>query len=164
MQSNPFLLPWFSGGMQVRSSPLRSSFVMAHSWRLIIIWLEVRVLPAPPHSLVGTEIFSLSANSPRTGAIRARILSLRPVDWIYGALSAPLSLPRKIAFPDCGGLALVETRFECWISGVESRASRAARGCSNFNNLRKAAAAGSDHFRIFQWSVLLWTGDVGEQF
>jgi hypothetical protein len=29
-------------------------------------------------------------------------LSLRTVDWITGAVSAPLSLPRKIAFPDSG--------------------------------------------------------------
>jgi hypothetical protein len=53
---------------------------------------QVRLqLRPPPHSLVRTEIFSLSANSPRTGGIRARILSLRSVDWIYRALSAPLS-------------------------------------------------------------------------
>jgi hypothetical protein len=52
------------------------------------------------------ETDRLSANSPRTGGFRARILSLRSIDWIYRALSAPLSLPRKIAFPDCEGLAL----------------------------------------------------------
>jgi hypothetical protein len=32
----------------------------------------------------------------------------------------------------------------------------AARGCSNFNNLRKAAAG-----RVV---ILLWTGNLGEQF
>jgi hypothetical protein len=41
----------------------------------------------------------------------------------------------------------------------------AARGRSNFNNLRKAAAGpGGDHFRILQWFVLLLTGNLGEQF
>ena len=26
------------------------------------------------------------------------------------------------------------------------------------------SGAGGDHFRILQWSVLLWTGNLGEQF
>jgi hypothetical protein len=34
--------------------------------------------------------------------IRARILSLQSVNEISGAVSGPLSLPRKIAFPDGG--------------------------------------------------------------
>jgi hypothetical protein len=35
---------------------------------------------------------------------------------------------------------------------------------SNFNNLRKAAARGGCHKKILQWSALLWTGNLGEQF
>jgi hypothetical protein len=38
----------------------------------------------------------------------------------------------------------------------------AARGCNNFNNL--SSGAGGGLFRILQWSVLLWTGNLGEQF
>jgi hypothetical protein len=52
----------------------------AQSWRLIIVWLEVRVLPAPPRSLTQTEISRFSANSPELAAIRARILSLQSAD------------------------------------------------------------------------------------
>jgi hypothetical protein len=40
----------------------------------------------------------------------------------------------------------------------------AARGCSNFNNLKSRGGVGGDHFRILQWSVLLWIGNLGEQF
>jgi hypothetical protein len=62
-------------------------------------WLEVRVLPAPPRSLTQTEISRFSANSPELAGILARVLSPQSVDWISRALSGPLSLPRKIAFP-----------------------------------------------------------------
>ena len=78
--------------------------VNAQSTWLIIVWLEVRVLPAPPRSLAQTEISRLVANSPELAGIRARILSLQAVDWISRAVLAPLSLPRKIAFPDSGDL------------------------------------------------------------
>jgi hypothetical protein len=67
--------------------------------RAITVWLEVRVLPAPPRSLVQTEISRLVPNSPELAGIRV-ILSLQAVDWISRAVLAPLSLPRKIAFPD----------------------------------------------------------------
>jgi hypothetical protein len=40
--------------------------------------------------------------SPELAGIRARILSLQAADWISRAVLAPLSLPRKIAFPDSG--------------------------------------------------------------
>jgi hypothetical protein len=55
--------------------------------------------PSPPRSLVQTEISRLVANSPELAGIRV-ILSLQAVDWISRAVLAPLSLPRKIAFPD----------------------------------------------------------------
>jgi hypothetical protein len=64
-----------------------------------IVWLEVRVLPAPPRSLTQTEISRFSANSPELAGILARVLSAQSVDWISRALSGPLSLPPKIAFP-----------------------------------------------------------------
>jgi hypothetical protein len=48
---------------------------MLRAWRLIIVWLEVRVLPAPPRSPAQTEISRFSAKSPELAAIRARILS-----------------------------------------------------------------------------------------
>ena len=66
----------------------------------ITVWLEVRVLPAPPRSLVQTEISRLVANSPELAGIRARILSLQAIGRTSGVVSAHLSLPRKIAFPD----------------------------------------------------------------
>jgi hypothetical protein len=40
------------------------------------------------------------AKCPELAGISARILSLRTVDWITLAVSAPLSLARNIAFPD----------------------------------------------------------------
>jgi hypothetical protein len=49
---------------------------------------------------VQTEISRLVPNSPELARIRVRILSLQAVDWISRAVLAPLSLPRKIAFPD----------------------------------------------------------------
>ena len=51
----------------------RAGLLNAQSWRLIIVWLEVRVLPAPPRSLVQTEISRLVANSPELAGIRLRI-------------------------------------------------------------------------------------------
>jgi hypothetical protein len=44
----------------------RAGVLNAQSWPLIIVWLEVRVLPAPPRSLAQTEISRLVLNSPRT--------------------------------------------------------------------------------------------------
>jgi hypothetical protein len=38
----------------------RAGVLNAQSWRLIIVWLEVRVLPAPPRSLTQTEISRLT--------------------------------------------------------------------------------------------------------
>ena len=77
------------------------------------VWLEVRVLPAPPRSPAQTEICQFNANRPELAAICARILSLQSADWIAGTVLRSLSLPWKIAFPDGGDWALVETRFEC---------------------------------------------------
>jgi hypothetical protein len=82
----------------------------ARSRRLIIVWLEVRVLPAPPRSPAQTGISRFSANRPELAAIRAHILSLQSADWIEGSVSGSLSLPWKIAFPD-GKMALVESPF-----------------------------------------------------
>jgi hypothetical protein len=59
----------------------------------------VRILPAPPRSPTQTEISRFSANSPELAGILARVLSPQSVDWISRALSGPLSLPPKIAFP-----------------------------------------------------------------
>jgi hypothetical protein len=63
-------------------------------------------LPGPPRSLVQTEISRLVPNSPELVGIRVRILSLQAVDWISRAVLAPLSLPRKIAFPDRTGVSV----------------------------------------------------------
>jgi hypothetical protein len=46
------------------------------SWRLIIVWLEVRVLPAPPHSPLQTEISQSPTNSPELAGFREGPLSL----------------------------------------------------------------------------------------
>jgi len=56
-------------GQSARTHKLRH-FRHFAGQELIIVWLEVRVLPAPPHSLVKTEISSLSANSPPTSGMR----------------------------------------------------------------------------------------------
>jgi hypothetical protein len=55
-----------------KSSPFCHRDVAAHEE-----WFQVRVLSAPPHSLVQTKISSFSANSPELAGIRARILSLQ---------------------------------------------------------------------------------------
>jgi hypothetical protein len=73
--------------------------LLAPYW-LITAWLEVRVLPGPPRSPEQTGISRFSANRPELAAICARILSLQSADWISRAVLVPLSLPRKIAFPD----------------------------------------------------------------
>jgi hypothetical protein len=54
----------------------------------------------PPRSLTQTEISRLVANRPELAGIRARILSLQAIGRTSGVVSAHLSLPRKIAFPD----------------------------------------------------------------
>ena len=66
------------------------------------VWHAVGVLSAPPRSPKQTEISRFGVNSPELAGICARTLSLQAVDWISGAGLAPLSLPRKIAFPDSG--------------------------------------------------------------
>jgi hypothetical protein len=99
MQSDPLLLRWFAGecGFEVL---LCTSFVGLIVGGWIIIWSEVRVLPAPPRSPAQTGISRFSANRPELAAICARILSLQSADWIEGSVSGSLSLPWKIAFPD----------------------------------------------------------------
>ena len=71
----------------IRPSANRAGLLNAQSWRLIIVWLEVRVLPAPPRSPAQTEISRFRANRSELAAIRARILSLQSADWIAGAVS-----------------------------------------------------------------------------
>jgi hypothetical protein len=83
----------------------RAGVLNAQSWRLIIVWLEVRVLPAPPRSPAQTGISWFSANRPELGAICARILSPQSAAWIAGTASGSLSLPWKIAFPGGGDYA-----------------------------------------------------------
>ena len=48
-----------------RGLGLAMAEALAEVARLIIVWLEVRVLPAPPRSLTQTEISRLVVNSPR---------------------------------------------------------------------------------------------------
>jgi hypothetical protein len=50
--------------------------------------------------MLRAEISRLVANSPELAGIRARILSLQAIGRTSGVVSAHLSLPRKIAFPD----------------------------------------------------------------
>jgi hypothetical protein len=82
--------------------------------RLIIVWLEVRVLPAPPRSLTQTEISRFSANSPELAGILARVLSPQSVDWIsfQGPFRGLCLCRAKSRFPR-QRFVLVETRFEC---------------------------------------------------
>jgi hypothetical protein len=99
MQSNPLLLRWFAGECRFEVL-LCTSFVGLIVGGWIIIWSEVRVLPAPPRSPEQTGISRFSANRPELAAICARILPLQSADWIAGSVSGSLSLPWKIAFPD----------------------------------------------------------------
>jgi hypothetical protein len=86
------------------------------------VWLEVRVLPAPPRSPAQTGISRFSANRPRTDGdlcthFVSAICRLNCWDRFGAFVSAPqnrVSRRRR--------LALVETRFECCVSGTESRA------------------------------------------
>jgi hypothetical protein len=48
----------------------RAGLLNAQSWRLIIVWLEVRVLPAPPRSPTQTEISRFIVNSPELAGFR----------------------------------------------------------------------------------------------
>jgi len=66
---------------------------------LITAWLEVRVLPGPPRILTQTEISRFIAKCPDLAGIRARILSLRIVDWITGAVRRLCLCPAKSRFP-----------------------------------------------------------------
>ena len=54
----------------IRLSANRAGLLNAQSWRLIIVWLEVRVLPTPPRSPAQTEISQFSANSPEPAGFR----------------------------------------------------------------------------------------------
>ena len=47
----------------------RAGLLNAQSWRLIIVWLEVRVLPAPPRSPTQTEISAFVCVLPGIRAI-----------------------------------------------------------------------------------------------
>ena len=47
------------------------------SQELIIVWLEVRVLPAPPRSLAQTEISRFIANCPELAGFRVCASSLQ---------------------------------------------------------------------------------------
>jgi hypothetical protein len=71
----------------------RAGVLNAQSWRLIIVWLEVRVLPAPPRSLAQTEISRFVANSPELAAIRIRNLAPLPLSSVACGLLPKRSPP-----------------------------------------------------------------------
>jgi Crp-like helix-turn-helix domain len=54
-----------------RKSPQADPLLNAQSTRLIIVWLEVRVLPAPPRSLIGK--FSQETLAEMIGTTRSRV-------------------------------------------------------------------------------------------
>jgi hypothetical protein len=96
------------------------------SQELIIVWLEVRVLPAPPRSLVKAEISSLGASSRQTGGdSRTRFVSVICHLDFRGRFGVFVSASQN-RVSRLSRLVLAETRFECWVSAAESRASRAA--------------------------------------
>src|SRR6516225_10486733 len=67
--------------------------------RLIIVWLEVRVLPGPPRSPAQTEISRFSANSPELAAIRhAFCLCTLPIE-LRGPFRGLCLCPGKLHFP-----------------------------------------------------------------
>jgi hypothetical protein len=86
-------------------------------WRLIMAWLEVRVLSAPPRSLAQTEISRLVANSPELAGIRPHILSLRSVYWKSGAIWRLCLCLAKSHFPES----------ETWFSASDARKCPLAR-------------------------------------
>src|SRR6516164_1647030 len=96
----------------------------AQSWRLIIVWLEVRVLPGPPRSPAQTEISQFNANRPQFGgdlcthfiSAICRLDCRDRFEVFVSALENCVSRRRE--------LALVETRFECWVSATFCRSSQ----------------------------------------
>jgi hypothetical protein len=89
------------------------------SQELIIVWLEVRVFPAPPRSLTQTEISRFSAKSPEPAGIRAPIslsaICLLDFQGLFGAfVSASQNRVSRQWEP-----VLVETRFECCHVGTQ---------------------------------------------
>ncbi len=73
--------------------------VNAQSTWLIIVWLEVRVLPAPPHSPSRTEIFLPFVETPGIGAVVCIDLSLQTSDRTSEIFCIRLSLAAKSRFP-----------------------------------------------------------------
>jgi hypothetical protein len=89
-------------------------------------WLEVRVLPAPPRSLTQTEISQFIANCPELAGFRVCASSLKRAFELLGPFRGLCLCPAKSRFPTAETGVGRETRFECYVSGMESRASRAA--------------------------------------
>jgi hypothetical protein len=58
----------------------------------ITVWFEVRVLPAPPRSLVQAEISRLVANSPELAGIRVRSFAIRRCQFANDVLIWPSCL------------------------------------------------------------------------
>ena len=70
------------------------TLLSAQSTRLIIVWLEVRILPAPPHSPIQTEISRCLANSAELVGFRAGALSLLTIGLsVIGLFDAAVSAP-----------------------------------------------------------------------
>jgi hypothetical protein len=91
--------PWVRRALKIlfmrQSGQIRRTLALSGWYGTIVL-----KLPAPPRSLTQTEISRFSANSPELAGIRAGIQSLQAIGRTSGVVSAPLSLPRKIAFPD----------------------------------------------------------------
>jgi hypothetical protein len=71
----------------------RAGVLNAQSWRLIIVWLEVRVLPAPPRSLTQTEISRLIANNPDCVCDDLQAWRAAPAQPVVGAIELVVTVP-----------------------------------------------------------------------
>ena len=79
-----------TSGTSLARSPQAGRLLIGQ--RLIIVWLEVRVLPAPPRSPIQTEISRCHANSAEPPGFRASALSLLTTGWnVTGLFDAAVS-------------------------------------------------------------------------
>jgi hypothetical protein len=69
------------------------------AWCECMVWLEVRVLPAPPRSLSFAEISSRLANSRELAGSAARVRVSAETNYSEQAFSTELSLGSEFRFP-----------------------------------------------------------------
>ncbi len=106
-----------SGNFSNRAHQAHSSILRAD--RSIIVWLEVRVLPAPPRTLSNREISSRLRKGPPIGGLRRRRFALRgdlfrPGGIFRRVVSGPQNPVSRKRRPSSA-----ETRFECLYCAIK---------------------------------------------